>query len=674
MRKLKVTIVDMQPITPAIGGGRQRLLGLYHALGEHVEATYVGSYDWPGESFRDQQLTAGLREICVPLSKAHHAAVRDSAQRMDGRTMIDLEFSEQAALSPEYLGAAREYIAGADVVVFSHPWAFPPLRQDLRPEQLVVYDSQNVESVLRTSLHDDLTQADPILTRVAQTEYDLCHAADLVLACSHDDRDTFHRLYDVTWEKLRVVPNGIAAFAQAVPTPQERKQDRERLGLSMTRPLAVFLGSNYGPNNEAANFVATQLAPALPNVDFAILGSCCQALALNYLPKNVRELGTVSEEEKRQWMRAADIAVNPLTRGSGTSIKMFDFMAAGLATVTTEIGCRGIVHTGEMPFEVAPVSGFVEAVRRLVDDVERRDEIALRARKVVENFYAWERISPSLGRLLRKRWEEKQGAAAYFTVVIPSYERPALLDRLMDRLRAQVERDFEVVIIDQSAERWPAVEHDHGFPLTYVHSPIKGAVKARNFGGYLASGKVIAFTDDDCEPKPTWLSNARDHLRDPSVVGLEGLVSSDHLGDPDWRPVSNKGFEGIGFMTANLLVRNEVFQRLDGFDLSFDEPHFREDSDFGWRMQALGAVPYCEDVEVYHPAHKRDVARESSAERTRFFEKDALLLKKHPERYKTLFFAEEHYVHTNGYWEHLERGASKYQVKLPSWIKDLRQQ
>lgn len=73
-KQLRVTVIDMQPITPAVGGGRQRLLGLYHALGPDIACTYVGSYDWPGESLRDQQLTPGLREIVVPLSHAHHEA------------------------------------------------------------------------------------------------------------------------------------------------------------------------------------------------------------------------------------------------------------------------------------------------------------------------------------------------------------------------------------------------------------------------------------------------------------------------------------------------------------------------------------------------------------------------------------------------------------------------
>ena len=49
-RRSTVTVLDMQPIDPPVGGGRLRLLGLYHALGADLRATYVGTYDWPGQA------------------------------------------------------------------------------------------------------------------------------------------------------------------------------------------------------------------------------------------------------------------------------------------------------------------------------------------------------------------------------------------------------------------------------------------------------------------------------------------------------------------------------------------------------------------------------------------------------------------------------------------------
>ncbi len=664
MNQIKVVVIDLQPITPAIGGGRQRLLGLYHALGEGIHATYVGSYDWPGESLRDQSLSPGLREICVPLSSAHHAAAYASAQRMAGRVVIDLEFDQQVHLSPDFLGMAREQMTEADVVIFSHPWAYPALREYLKPRQLVVYDSQNVESVLRTSLHDDLPQAEALLQHIAEIECQLVREADLTLTCSHDDRDTFARLYGADWMRLRVAPNGIFAFNQGIPDDAERMALKH--GFGVEGDCVIFLGSNYAPNNNAAEFIANTLATALPRTTFVLLGGCCNTLGL--LPPNVRAIGIVDEETKGKWMRASDVALNPLASGSGTSIKMFDFMAAGVPVLTTEIGARGIATTGELPFELATLEVFADALSRLLENTEARGVLGLRGRRAVESFYAWERISPNLGVLLRKRFQEKSRNSVEFSVVIPSYERHGLLDVALGRIAGQTLADFEVIVIDQSRERWPRADERFGFPLTYVHSEVRGAVKARNLGGTLASGKFIAFTDDDCEPELDWLESGASILGKDGVVGVEGLIKSDHMDDPDWRPVTNIGFEGIGFMTANLMVKNICFQSLDGFDVAYDEPHFREDTDFGWRLQELGQVPYGDAVVVYHPAHRRDIARESIVERNLFFEKDALLMAKHPERFKTLFFAEQHYLSTPGYWENLERGIKKYRTGTPDWL------
>lgn len=665
---MKVTVIDMQPITPAVGGGRQRLLGLYHALGLDIECTYVGTYDWPGEPYRDQKLTPGLREIVVPLSAEHHAAAAALSQEVDGRTVIDIAFCDQAHLSPDFIRVAREHLTGADVVVFSHPWCYPPLADALRAGQLVVYDSQNVEAILRATLHDDVPAAAPLLSRVIEVEYALCQRADLVLACSHEDREIFHRLYDIDWSKLRVVPNGIFAFKHALPSPDRRANAKHSLGVRQ-RSLALFVGSGYGPNNEAARFINERLAPLMPLVGFAIVGGCCESLANAPLTSNVMTLGVLDDDHKHEWMIAADVALNPLAQGSGTSIKMFDFMAAGLPVVSTAVGARGIDYVSAPPFVLATLDDFGITLSDLIADSARRKSCAEAARRTVEDFYAWERISPALGLLLIAHQADAVGQRPYFTVVVPTYERHAKLDSLMTKLAVQWERDFEVIVVDQSRERWPNADTDYDFPLRYVHSEVKGAVPARNLGGFLARGDVIAYTDDDCEPQPDWLSNARPWFQSPEVVGLEGIIRSDHLDDPEWRPVSNVGCQSLGFMTANLMARNAVFQQLNGFDVAFDRPHFREDTDFGWRMQTLGQVPFAADVEVFHPAQPRSLERESHETRAVFFEKDALLLKKHPGKYQELFLVEAHYANTQGFWENFRRGLTMYDVSEPIWLK-----
>lgn len=402
--RLRVVVIDMQPITPAVGGGRQRLLGLYHGLGEGIDCTYVGSYDWPGEPYRDLQLTPGLREIVVPLSPAHHEAATRLGHSLGGATVIDAAFPDHAALSPEYARVAGEHIAGADVVVFTHPWCFPALAHLLRPEQLVVHDSQNVETLLKTEALDHLPGAEPLLRLVAASEQAVIERSQLVLACSQEDAAMYTRVFDLSPAKLRVAPNG--AFTERFTGAEDldRISPREALGLPADQPVAIFLGSLYGPNVEAARYIATQLAPACPGVHFVIAGGVGQALVDLPRRDNLLVTGTVDEAVRDGLLLAADVALNPMDAGSGTNVKMFDYMAAALPVLCTEIGARGIGTLAASPegVVVAPLQDFPSRLPQLLEALEARPSLRRCVRDTVCARFSWERISAELGQLLRR--------------------------------------------------------------------------------------------------------------------------------------------------------------------------------------------------------------------------------------------------------------------------------
>lgn len=666
--QIKTTVLDMQPIEPPIGGGRLRLLGLYHGLGSDYLTRYIGSYDWPGEPHRQLRLSDTLTEITIPLSIEHHTAAAELAKEANGKTVIDVAFSKQAMLSPEYIETAISEIRDAEVIIFSHPWVYPLVKAALRPDHLVIYDSQNVESYLRAQLLDRSNPVEEkLLTQVAQDEYELGRRADWILACSHEDLLRFNRIYGFPLDKIRVVPNGVMAFDSNDPKTS-KKELRECLGISDSNLVAIFIGSPYGPNIDAARFIESELAPRMRDVAFVIAGGVGEGKKSTQ--PNVIYTGRLEDNDRAKWLGAADIAVNPMMSGSGTNIKMFDFMAASLPVISTAIGARGIDTGGRDAIFIAEpdLDSFCSAVDLLRDDVIRA-EAGKNGRICVEEGYSWERISEQLGAFIASRVRTASQSRPLFSVVIPTYERHEHLSKLFGNLSAQVDRDFEVVVVDQSQSRWAESASDFGFMMTYYHSPVKGAVRARNTGAMLAQGKIIAFIDDDCLPDSRWLLNARPYFKDTSIVGVEGTIESEHLKDPAYRPVTNVGFEGMGFMTANLFARSSVFQFLGGFDLQFDHPHFREDTDLGWRLLELGCVPYCKDVKVFHPAQNRNLERESHQVRNTFFEKDALLAKKHPKRFRDLFFKEGHYIKTKDYLSSLQAGFKKYRVEIPSWLE-----
>ena len=78
-------------------------------------------------------------------------------------------------------------------------------------------------------------------------------------------------------------------------TRSARRDKKRLLGLD-DKPLAVFLGSLYPPNEEAAAFICTELAPRLPDVNFAICGGVGSAIDQSSLARrgiaNVRDHGS----------------------------------------------------------------------------------------------------------------------------------------------------------------------------------------------------------------------------------------------------------------------------------------------------------------------------------------------------------------------------------------------
>jgi hypothetical protein len=136
--------------------------------------------------------------------------------------------------------------------------------------------------------------------------------------------------------------------------------------------------------------------------------------------------------------------------GSGVNIKMLDFLAAGLPTITTPVGARGILNPGGACFLVEEAATFGASLRRVLGDSTLRQGLAERGRKLAEEHYDWRRISRAVGELMvdlagrRDEADVEDGdAAPYFSVVIPTYQRPEMLRKLLGLLEAQTFRSFE---------------------------------------------------------------------------------------------------------------------------------------------------------------------------------------------------------------------------------------
>ena len=118
--------------------------------------------------------------------------------------------------------------------------------------------------------------------------------------------------------------------------------------------------------------------------------------------------------------------------------------------------------------------------------------------------YSWERLSPRLGRLLTRHWTTRQSRPV-FSVVVPTYERHTHLPKLLDCLAAQTFRDFEVILVDQSAARWNIPGRYSSLDILYEHTDLKGASRART--GF-AMRRATSKNQESSAWRASWSPNA----------------------------------------------------------------------------------------------------------------------------------------------------------------------
>ena len=111
--------------------------------------------------------------------------------------------------------------------------------------------------------------------------------------------------------------------------------------------------------------------------------------------KAVAFLGRVSDAEKAQLFRTADIFCSPATGGESFGIVLLEAMAAGAPIVASDIhGYKGVVRRGREGLLVQPhePKELAQAIARLLDDPALRAEMSAAGRLRAEEF-SWPRVT-----------------------------------------------------------------------------------------------------------------------------------------------------------------------------------------------------------------------------------------------------------------------------------------
>ncbi|MCW2544960.1 MAG: glycosyl transferase family 2 [Frankiales bacterium] len=433
--------------------------------------------------------------------------------------------------------------------------------------------------------------------------------ADLVTVPSHYLADAASRA-GVPDERLRVIPSGIDLARH--PFRERHPHDGpvlvtfagryvEKKGvLDVAHALAGIEGIRcrfvgHGPMEQELRDLLTELDVDAELLDGSVTGAVQQAI-----------------QETDLLVTASKVADNGDAETLG--LVNLEAQASGVPVVTTRSGGipEAVSPDGAILVPESDVRALRAAVSELVAHPDRwaamgragRQHVALRyelGSRVADLEEQWRALAakrplPPVAPL--------REALPKVSVVLVTNGRRALVDRALDALSAQTyPADLTEVVVVDNASTDGTAEDLATRAVTVLreqaHSPVAAA---RNRAIGVATGEVIAFTDDDCRPTPTWLEGLVAGLRADTAL-VQGRTVADPsqpllpLSRTQWVPAEAGLYE-----TSNVAYTARSLADAHGFDESFagdvervlgrhfGRYPFGEDTDLAWRVKRAGGT------------------------------------------------------------------------------------
>jgi glycosyltransferase involved in cell wall biosynthesis len=230
-----------------------------------------------------------------------------------------------------------------------------------------------------------------------------------IICISSRLKEHLHTKWNIDERKLTVLP--IAADVEAFKPNDNSETVRKRLGLT-TEPVVMWVGGFYPWHD--LNLLLESFALILqrcPGARLVLVGdgptrsSVVDIVTKNGLRQAVIMTDAIAHSQVPELLSIADVAVvpsAPITAslgGTGTPLKLFEYMAAGKAIVATAHSQAAEViqdgHNGLL-VEAGDVNRFAEAMLTLINDPAERGRLGLNARQQAVELYSWEEYTRRL--------------------------------------------------------------------------------------------------------------------------------------------------------------------------------------------------------------------------------------------------------------------------------------
>jgi polysaccharide biosynthesis protein PslH len=273
----------------------------------------------------------------------------------------------------------KDFNPNESILQIENPLVYNMLKK--RKIENYILDEHNVHWELSKFPNFDLKSK--IYTRLASKrdkniEIEAIENASHVLTCSESDKREIIKELPETGNKITVIPNCVdfEQYDNYIRTKQNKNDF-----------TILFMGLlSYQPNTDAVYSICNKIAPKFGgNVQFNIVGK--NPPKIDH-PSNVKFLGYV--EDVREHILNSDICIIPLKYGSGTRLKLLEYMAMGKPVISTSKGAEGIdyIHNKNIIIE-DNINNFATIINELLSDETIKNNLGRNAKLLIKNRYDW---------------------------------------------------------------------------------------------------------------------------------------------------------------------------------------------------------------------------------------------------------------------------------------------
>lgn len=384
----KLTGLNFFPaFSPPKSGGELRYYHIYKNLGDYYDVTMI-SPTHPGVEPELVNLSEHVKEYRVPKGSIHIKLHQffDKYGKFPECSAVVVAIASH--FQDNFKHIFNDYASSSEIIVREFPFLLTIPKKDKK--QIWIYNSYNVEYDLqRGMLNGWLGRLLSIY--IWYSERKICRLSDIIFATSEQDMERFLKLYGINSNKIFSAPNGVDTANLKFFLREEKIKAKTELGYQ-DRPCLLFIGSLHPPNIEAVEYIVKKLAIELSDCLFVIAGKVCDCFKGKSISSNVSLLGLVSEEQKELLLAGCDLALNPMFSGSGTNLKMLDYMAVGLPIITTPIGARGLGIKNGQHAIISEAIEFADSIKKILNDYNLYEKLRANSRNLVEQKYDWKSI------------------------------------------------------------------------------------------------------------------------------------------------------------------------------------------------------------------------------------------------------------------------------------------